>query len=127
MRMPTQSVLKVQEDIHKVSALCRQVGAVPPASLQLLACGRVLARSNSSRDGLRLRLSRTRLGDDCHSVSCTLAWQGTDLTQQLNRNLLCSNKQVSSAGEQQYLQHLTLDVLYAFSEIGSNKLLNMTF
>ena len=56
----------------------------------------LLARSDSSRDGLRLRV--TRLGDDCHSVSCTLAWQETNLTQQLTRNLLHSNMLVSSAG-----------------------------
>ena len=109
---PTHSVLEVECNGHRVSALCRQEGAVPPPSLQLSACGRVLARSDSSRDGLRLRLSRTRLGDDCHSVSCTLAWQGTNLTQQLTRNLLHSNKHVSSAGEQQHLQHvITLIIL----------------
>ena len=91
VRRPTPSVLEVVEDGYKVSAQCMQEGAVPPPSLQLSACGRVLARSDSSRDGLRLRLSRTRLGDDCHSVSCTLAWQGTNLTQHLTRNLLNSN------------------------------------
>ena len=96
----------VLEDTHTVSALCRQEGAVPPPSLQLSACDRVLARSNSSRDGLRLRLSRTGLGDDCHSVSCTLTWQGTNLTQKLTRDLLHSNKYFSSAGEQQHLQHV---------------------
>ena len=95
--------------LHRVGSV--QAGgrcAAPQPPAVGLSHGRVLARSESSRDGLRLRLSRSRLGDDCHSVSCTLAWQGTNLTQQLTRNLLHSNKHITSAGEQKYLKYVIL-------------------
>ena len=84
-------MLELEEDTHMKSFLCR-----PPASSW--RCVAVLASRDNIRYGLRRRLSRTRLGDDCHSVSCTLAWQGTNLTEQLTRNLLHSNQHVSSAG-----------------------------
>ena len=87
VRKPRNFLLEVEETSGGlVAAVCRAEGSLPAPRLDLAACGRPL-KALRDRQGLEVRLSRRSIGSLCSSLACTLAWQGTNLSAVIERQL----------------------------------------
>ena len=87
VRKPRNFLLEVEETSGGlVAAVCRAEGSLPAPRLDLAACGRPL-KALRDRRGLEARLSRRSIGNLCSSLACTLAWQGTNLSAVIERQL----------------------------------------
>merc|ERR1719490_458294 len=87
VRKPHNFLLEVEETSGGlVAAVCRAEGSLPAPRLGLAACGRPL-KALRDRQGLEARLSRRSIGNLCSSLACTLAWQGTNLSAVIEREL----------------------------------------
>ena len=87
VRKPRNFLLEVEETSGGlVAAVCRAEGSLPAPRLDLAACGRPL-KALRDRRGLEVRLSRRSIGNLCSSLACTLAWQGTNLSAVIERQL----------------------------------------
>ena len=87
VRKPSNFLLEVEETSGGlVAAVCRAEGSLPAPRLDLAACGRPL-KALRDRRGLEARLSRRSIGNLCSSLACTLAWQGTNLSAVIERQL----------------------------------------
>ena len=87
VRKPRNFLLEVEETSGGlVAAVCRAEGSLPAPRLDLAACGRPL-KALRDRQGLEARLSRRSIGNLCSSLACTLAWQGTNLSAVIERQL----------------------------------------
>jgi len=87
VRKPNNFLLEVEETSGGlVAAVCRAEGSLPAPRLDLAACGRPL-KALRDRRGLEARLSRRSIGNLCSSLACTLAWQGTNLSAVIERQL----------------------------------------
>ena len=92
VRKPRNFLLEVEETSGGlVAAVCRAEGSLPAPRLDLAACGRPL-KALRDRRGLEARLSRRSIGNLCSSLACTLAWQGTNLSAVIERQLTLPSK-----------------------------------